>query len=234
MSNLVLDLIIVAVLILFAALGWHKGLVLTLCGLVAAFVAYAGASFVSQRFSEDIAVLVQPSIQVRLDQAVESALANSGEPSPSPLLPAAGEQEQPQLTASLEQVLRVLERSPLTAGFYQSVADAVRAGTLRVVTTATAAVAHYLAWQISRAGLFFLTFFLIVTAWALLSRALDLVCRLPVLRSFNEVGGLLLGLVKGALILVVVVGLVTLLGLIPEEVSAQTVLYRRFMIFQFP
>lgn len=235
MTYLILDLFIAAVLVLFAALGWHKGLVLTFCGLAAVFVAYAGASFVSQRFSEDVAVLFQTSIQIKLEQIAASSLADSGaaSPSPSPLLPVAGGEEQPEEAASLEQVLRALERFPLIAGIYGSVAEAVRAGTVQVVTTASAAVAHYLACQLTRAGLFFLTFFLIVLAWSLLSRALDLVCRLPVLRSFNEFGGLLLGLVKGALILLVVVELVTLLGVIPEDLSAQTVLYRRFMIFQF-
>ena len=236
MTNLVLDLLTIAVIALFALLGWHKGLVLTLCGVLVVFVAYFGATYVSETFSSNIAALIQPSIQNRLDLVVEQALTSDDEPSHTLLLPApdTGDQEEDPDAASLEQVMAALRRSPILTGMYESVAQAISDGAVKVITTASAAIAYYLAYQISRAGLFFLTFFLIVVVWSLLSRALDLACRLPVLRSFNEIGGLLLGLVKGVCILLAVVGLVTLLGVVPEEVSAQTFLYRHFMNFQLP
>lgn len=236
MTNLVLDLLIVAVIALFALLGWHKGLVLTLCGVLVVFVAYLGAAYVSETFSDNVAELIQPTIQNRLDLVVKQALPSDDEPSHAPLLPApeTEDQEPDPAAASLEQVMAALRRSSLLTGMYESVAQAISDGAVKVITTASAAISYYLACQISRAGLFFLTFFLIVVVWSLLSRALDLACRLPVLRSFNEIGGLLLGLVKGVCILLAVVGLVTLLGLVPEEVSAQTFLYRHFMNFQLP
>lgn len=237
MTNLVLDLLIVAVIALFALIGWQKGLVLTLCGLLVVFVAYFGAAYISETFSDDLAALIQPSIQNQLEAAVEQALPSGNAVSPSPLLPdldGAHDSEQEQVSASLSQVVAVLRRSALLAGMYEAVAKAVTDGAIQVVTTASAAIADYLAHQISRAGLFFLTFFLIVVVWALLSRALDLVCRLPVLRSFNEIGGLLFGLTKGVCILLAAVGLVTLLGLVPEDVASQTLLYRYFMNFQLP
>lgn len=236
MTNLVLDLLILAVIALFALLGWHKGLVLTLCGVLVVFVAYFGAAYVSDTFSDNVAELIQPTIQNQLDLAVERAMPSDDAPSHAPLLPApdTGDQEQDPDAASLEQVMAALRRSSLLTGMYESVAQAISDGAVKVITTASAAISYYLACQISRAGLFFLTFFLIVVVWSLLSRALDLACRLPVLRSFNEIGGLLLGLVKGLCILLAVVGLVTLLGIVPEEVSAQTFLYRHFMNFQLP
>lgn len=235
MTNLVLDLLIVAMIALFALLGWRKGLVLTLCGLLVVFVAYFGATFVSEAFSDDLAVLIEPTIQNQLDAAVEKALTSDSAAKPSPLLPYpdGSHTELPDpVPASLEQVMAALRRSPLLAGMYEAVAQAVTDGVVKVVTSASTAVAHYLACQISRTALFFLTFFLIVVVWSLLSRALDLACRLPVLRSFNELGGMILGIVKGCLILLAAVGLVTVLGLVPEEVSDQTFLYRLFMNFQ--
>lgn len=237
MTNLVLDLLIVAVIALFALLGWHKGLVLTLCGVLVVFVAYFGASFVSETFSDDLAVLIQPAIQNRLDTVVEASFPADSEPVHSSLLPDFSDpqdQEPDPVSASLEQVMAALRGSALLTGMYETLVRAVTDGAVKVVTSASAAVAHYLACQISRAGLFFLTFFLIVVVWSLLSRALDLACRLPVLRSFNEIGGLLLGLLKGIFILLAAVGLVTLLGIVPEEVSEQTFLYRYFMNFQLP
>lgn len=237
MTNLVLDLLVLAIIALFALLGWRKGLALTLCGLLVVFVAYFGATFVSETFGDHLAVLIEPSIRNRLDTALEKTMTTESAASPSPLLPdpdGSHTKEPDQLSASLEQVMAALRRIPSFARMYETVAHAVNDGAVKIVTTASAAVAHYLACQISRMALFFLTFFLIVVVWSLLSRALDLVCRLPVLRSFNEIGGLMFGLVKGVCILLAVVNLVTLLGLIPEEVSGQTFLYRHFMNFQLP
>lgn len=87
MTNLVLDLLILAVIALFALLGWHKGLVLTLCGVLVIFVAYFGAAYVSETFSDDLAELIQPTIQNQLDLVVEQAMPSDDEPSYAPFCP---------------------------------------------------------------------------------------------------------------------------------------------------
>lgn len=65
MISIVLDLVVLGVLVLFAVLGWHKGLILSLCGLIAFFVAFAGASFVSNEFGDSVSGVIQPYIQSR-------------------------------------------------------------------------------------------------------------------------------------------------------------------------
>lgn len=50
MSN-VLDIIIIAVVAVAAWRGYRKGLVMTLCGFLAVFVALAGATVVSNALS---------------------------------------------------------------------------------------------------------------------------------------------------------------------------------------
>lgn len=47
MISIVLDLVVLGVLVLFAVLGWHKGLILSLCGLSPFLWPLPGASFVS-------------------------------------------------------------------------------------------------------------------------------------------------------------------------------------------
>jgi len=82
--------------------------------------------------------------------------------------------------------------------------------------------------------LFFLSFFLILLVWRLVSHILDLACKLPVLRTLNGVGGLVIGLLKGILFLLVLVWLLSLLDVIPAEQAQQTYLYRYFLNFQLP
>ena len=52
MGAYLFDIIIVALLALFAWRGATKGLILSLCGLAAIFAAYLGAQFLSERFCE--------------------------------------------------------------------------------------------------------------------------------------------------------------------------------------
>ena len=52
MPSYIYDVIIIAILALFVWRGASRGLILTLCGLAAAFVAFFGARFVSSMFCQ--------------------------------------------------------------------------------------------------------------------------------------------------------------------------------------
>ena len=152
---LILDLVVVAVLVLFAWRGAVKGLVLTLCGLVAVLVAFGGAFFLSDRFSDDVAGLIQPYVQVHVEELLKNSMEESKEddeqPSSNLSIPSSGsDEEDDSLSASLDDVLKALGDSKLFAGLVQSVSDAIDEGVLAVVTTASAAVSAFLAAQIAR------------------------------------------------------------------------------------
>ena len=234
--SLLLDLAVIAVLAFCAWRGAVRGLVLTLCGLLAVLVAFGGAFFLSDRFSNDVATLIQPYIQVHVEELLENSVEEQhGESLPSSNLPIPGYAgDDDPIAASLDEVLRALGDSKLFAGLVQSVSDAIDEGVLAVVTTAAAAVSAFLAQQIARSGLFLISFFLILIVWWLLSHALDLAFRLPVLRTLNKSGGLLIGLAKGVLVLLVVCWALTVFDLVPLATAQQTFLFRHFMNFQMP
>ena len=142
------------------------------------------------------------------------------------------EQSNPTDQFTLEQALEALAQSPLFSGLHQALEDAVQNSVIQIVTTASAAIAGYLAGQIAKTGLFLVTFFLILLVWWLLSHALDLACRLPVLHTLNGAGGLVIGLLKGLILVLVVAWLLSLLDVLPRDAVEQTFLLRRFMNFQ--
>lgn len=234
MTPLILDILIVAVIALFAFLGWRKGMILSLCGLLAIFVAYAGATFISRTFSKDVANILQPAIQTRIEDLLDDALPPaSAVPPASSLLPDGSSAQDDLLeNATIRQALDALENSELFSGLQKNLEDAVRQGLVPVMSTAAASIASYLALQASQLILFYLSFLLIMIIWWLLSHALDLACRLPVLRTFNELGGLLIGILKGALILFAAVWFLSLAGIISEQTIQQTYLFRLYMNFQ--
>ena len=79
---------------------------------------------------------------------------------------------------------------------------------------------------LTRAVLFLVCFIAVLAAWTLLSRALDLAFRLPVLSTLNQWSGAAVGLVKGGVLLFIACWLFR--GLIPQEAVDQSILLRFF------
>lgn len=79
MDGLILDLILIAVVLLFAVLGARKGLVLSFCSLVAVLVGLLGGSFVSNWLTPPLAGQAAPMLEGFLqEQLASGALALSG------------------------------------------------------------------------------------------------------------------------------------------------------------
>lgn len=234
---LILDLAVLAILALCAWRGAVKGLILTLCGLLAVIVAYLGSTWIANQFSKPVSEFIQPYISGYVEELLENSLDQFTDSvtdnTPSLQIPSDGAQEFPvEIQATLGEVLTALQQSKLFNGLIQSVSDAVDVGSLTVTTSAVSAVAAYLSFQLARAGLFLLSFIFILVLWWLVSHMLDLAFKLPVLRTFNKAGGLLLGLVKGALVLLVACWAIRFFELVPLETAQQTWLFSYFMNFQ--
>ena len=210
---LLFDLIVLAVLVIFTLRGAWRGLVLSLCSLLAVVVAFAGASFLARTVSPMVAQALEPrfaaAIETRLEDALEQRVA---------------EGEQAVLTTEdvpLEGVLDILR----DMGLYQNLIGAVDRAVEQGVAV-TAAVAQSVAYLV----LFLAGFLLLLAAWTLVSRALDLVARLPGLHFLNKTLGGLFGLIQGCILLFVAAWLIQFSGhLIPEETVEQTRLLRFFM-----
>lgn len=222
-----IDIAILLTLAFFAWRGAKKGLVLTLFSLLSLFVAWYGASFVSANFSGPVANIIRPSIQVMLDGVLEEAFsdempdgaASSSDDAKATLPPSSAPAEEDLAgdTVTPQQILEVMAQLDLFTGLQEFVDEAIEQERIQVVTTASAAVSAYLAQLIASAGLFGATFLLITLVWFLVSRALDLAFKLPILSSINMACGALLGLVKGVLLILVVVWLAGLAGILTPE-----------------
>lgn len=221
----IIDIAIILVLAFFAWRGAKKGLILTLFSLLAVFVAFFGARAVASNFSQPVADILRPSIQHSIDgvltgQTPDSDLGPDADASPSadiPALPGYNPQEDdPSENFTIQEVLDLIGESELFSGLRVFLEEAVEEQVLEVTTTAAAAVAAYLAQLVANALLFGASFLLILLVWFLVSRALDLTFRLPILSAVNTVGGLLIGLVKGILLMLVVVWLARLAGFLTE------------------
>lgn len=217
MSPLIIDLLILAFLVIFAWLGAKKGLVLTVFSLLALFVAFFGAREISSRFADPVADIIRPSIQLTIDGILEGETPQGAAEQAAPEESGDGEGE-PAITRdfSLRQILTLLEEHGEYEGFQEYLDEAIRDNAVKVTGSTASAVASYLAGIIATAILFGASFVLILLVWSLASRALDLAFKLPILSAINSVGGLILGLVKGVVVVLVLVWLAKLAGWITE------------------
>ena len=211
--------------------GAKKGLILTLFSLLAIFVAFFGAKAVATNFAKPVANIIRPSIQLTIEGVITgktpadlpaaSPAPSGSQPDTSPA-PSESPEASPENSPAgngdftLQQILDLMGENEVFSGLRGFLEDAIEEKTLEVTTTAAAAVSAYLARLIATALLFGLSFLLILLLWFLISRALDLAFKLPLLSAVNGIGGGLIGLIKGALVVMVVVWLARLAGFITD------------------
>ena len=222
MAFLIADGLVLAVLLIFACIGARLGLILSLCGLLAFVVAFLGASFAARTLSPAVADALEPKFAAAIEEQLNESIRQQAEAGEAAVL---SPDDVP-----LEGVLDALREM----GFYETLINtvdrAVESGMTAVAASAAAAVAAAIAQSAAYLILFLLGFFLILLAWRLLSRALDLVARLPGLHFLNKTGGALFGLVQGCIILFVAAWLLQFFGqMLPRELVEQTVLLKFFM-----
>ena len=222
MAYLIADGLILAVLLLFALVGAHRGFILSLCGLLAVLVAFVGASFAARTLSPMVADALEPkfasAIEEQLNASIQQQVAEEGSAALSPD------------DVPLDGVLNALREMGFYETLINTVDKAVENGMTSVAASAAAADAAAIAQSAAYLILFLLGFALILIAWKLISHALDLVARLPGLHFLNKTCGALFGLVQACVLLFVAAWLLQFFGhVLPESLVNQTHLLKFFM-----
>ena len=228
MSFLIFDLILAIVLAATVFQGYRKGFVLTLCGFLAVFVAFLGATILSDALAEPVSQAVRPAIELNINSALEDSLNEQGLPLPEGSASSQGDTSLNILGEdfSLDQILELLGDSALVQHFSDAIHSAVTQGVLAVTSDVVASIAGYIALQIARGVLFVICFVLVLVAWHFLSHALNLAFKLPVLSTLNHWAGAGMGLIKGAALLFIACWL--LRSMIPQEAVDGTMLLHFF------
>ena len=212
----IFDVTLVLVLLFFFLRGRKKGLVLTLCGLVAVFVALFGARFLATHLSPLVADALEPRFMPHVEQYVDENLDKQ--------LDLLLNEEDPSF---LTNTLKAL-------GLYDGFADRVREllgeSTAQAVTGTAASLARAIAETVASVLIFILGFILIYVLWLALSRLLNLAARLPLIHGLNGLLGGLFGLGEGVLLLFLAAWVLKLAGgVIPEDIVSQSTVLNFFM-----
>lgn len=221
-TSVIIDAIILAVFLLYAWSGWRKGLFRTLAELAAAAAALLLAVQIAGAAAPALVDrTLRPAAHAAVEECVEDLIERNS-PSSSP------REELERVLESIPSRLVREKAGELLEGMDLSKETALAAGrealtdlSIRVVDTALDTVVL----QAVHAAVCVAAFLILLALLRLLIRALDALLKLPVpfLRSFNQAGGLLLGALKGAVVLCLLVWGLSRMGLVlTPEVLEET------------
>ena len=175
------DIVIAGVLVLAAAIGAWTGLVKSLAGVVIVVVAFIGASFVANAFSEPVAQWLGPVIE----EKILDKLATEN-------------------TTDAESMLAAFHfRGENLQQMVDEVLEKVKETGMDLLSAVSDSVAHSVAY----AAVYLAAFLVLLLVVWLLMKPVYLLVKLPVLRTANALGGGALGLVWGALLVFLAVWL---------------------------
>lgn len=221
MNYILFDAAIALILLVFLWRGHSKGFVLTLCGFLALFVAFLGASFAADLLAPTVSKAIAPAIEDGLLRNTIQSYYQFATPESS------AEADTFFSSLPLEDTVAALQGTALYKGLADAFQAAVEQGVAEVTTNAVRALAEFMALKIAHTILFLAAFVAILVGWWLLSHALDLAFKLPVLSTLNHWAGAAVGLLKGALFLFIAAWLLKD-SLIPAQAIEHTLLLKFF------
>lgn len=219
----VFDVILLVIVILCVIVGMRRGFVLTLCGVLSIVVALVGAKVAADQFSpvvtQAIAPRVETAIEARLSESVSDTVQNSTGWDGS------------DFDADLGGIPGIFQQSEAVQDAISGIQDSIQSGVDAAVQTAASSMAQEIAQPVAWGTVYVIAFVVILLLWNLISKALDLVAKLPVLHFFNRLLGGACGLIKGILIAGCICCLILRLGLLPGTMAQESVFLRLFSGF---
>ena len=224
-TALILDLLIVATMVFFSWRGWKKGLILTLFGLVAVFVALIGANFLAAHFEPAAADFLAPRFETMITDQFSHELEKEQE-------------SKPEISFDELPVSNLVVDFLKDVGLFESLAEdfstSVKETAQKSIESAAKLISVGLAKLVAKTLLFILFFAAILILWFIVSHLLDLVFKLPVLDTLNSTGGMVCGLVKALLIVWIAVLLFQLKSNLITAEAIQSSFILRFFIAYNP
>lgn len=219
MVFLIYDVLIVAVLAFFAVLGWRRGLLLSLCGLAVAIVAFLGAGVLADTLDDPVANAIQPSLASAIQESIGSHMESKPEGAAADPIDA------------LRDMGGLYEWAADALAETRETMDSVVLGTIQGVARSAA---QAIAVQIAHAILFVVAFVALFILLTVLLHVLDLVAKLPGLNFCNGLGGGVIGLIKGGIIVLVAVTALMASSFRPDPQTLESSYILRFFVTYNP
>lgn len=214
--TLIVDILAVAILVIFAIRGRKRGLIKTVAGILALVLAFWGASFLAEQTTP---YLSEKYVEPWLYDSIMPEISTGTEPAAPPATEAAA-------TDSIGNALSSIGFSDsFISSFFSDFAISLSDSMSQI----TSNVSQTLGSKITYAVLFIVFFLVLYLLFRLLANLINLLAKIPGINFVNRTLGLILGLIFGFLTILVLSYILTKIGILsPEQISDTYVL--RFLL----
>ena len=228
-----IDLGLLVVIILCTWGGYKKGLIGSIAGILAIVVALLGGSLLSSTYAHEVVPALEPFVNGYIDsqtnrqQALEKMGYGNSDLSLNDILAADPSLRYDYAYESIRSI-----------GFYQDraeeLADKAVDYSQQTGADMTTSVVNVLCDTITYVGGLTLAFLMILILLIAMANVGNLSFRLPNMENLDEIGGTVLGFIKGFVYCVLFCWMLSFFGIfIGKDTLAQTTLARFFLAFKF-
>jgi len=218
--TIILDSIVLVTLAYCTWKGWRRGLIMSVAGILALFIAFWGSNILAERYSPTFEDALRPFIGGVVDSSVDSIMDSA----------------QSTYTGSLltSEVQSISKNALGQLGILTSAADAIvkqiRGSAIQTADQLKSRLIDILVQKLAYVITLTVAFVLILIAITIISNILNVVVSLPVLKQLNGIGGLAFGFFKGILFVLAIGWVLRFAGFaIPEKTIESTILMKIFV-----
>lgn len=233
MLRLIIDIILLVIVALCTWSGYKKGLIGGIAGILAIVVALFGGSLVSSAYAHEVTPALEPFVSGYIDSQKnrDAILEELGYGNSDYSLEDILEQDPSLRYDYAYECLRGV-------GFYQQRAEELAERSVRYAeangVSMTQAVVDVLCDAVTYVGGLTICFLLILILLVAIGNVGNLSFRLPNMELLDEIGGAVLGFVKGFLYCILLCWLLSFFGIVlGKDTIANTTLARFFLAFRF-
>ncbi len=218
--SIIIDLVLVGILALCVWNGYRKGLILGIAGLLVLVVAFVGANVIARTYSSEFTPIVQPFISGFVDKAVTDTSSSEG----------TGTEYEGNSDAAYIKSIESLNKLGILGKAAASLAESVGDSVSNLGKNIRGAITEKLSEAICFLLVFVIAFLLIVIVFTIIANIINLVFRLPGLEFINNIGGMLMGFIKGLVFVFAISWVAQYLGfLFKDDTLEKTVLLKWLM-----
>lgn len=231
--HILIDLVLIAIVAFSAWKGYRKGLILGISGIIALIIAFFGARYVSNNYSQEFVSMLEPFVSGVVDSSLDKSDDNRLEDYEENALegetaqtaaPAKSQSEEYSITYETLKNLGILRNS--ADSLTEEITDTVKSAG----KTIRAAIVSTLSEKITYVITFALVFIMIVIVFTVLANIINLAFKLPGLDLLNGAGGLIFGLIKGMIFVYLIAWILSYLGVFIGKNLVDDSFFLRFLM----
>lgn len=232
--SLLIDIALVLIVVYFAWRGFRNGFIRGIFGILAVIIAIYGANLVAKAYSGDFTGMLEPFVSGIVDKAFtdvinpdeteagdEAQAADGAENTGGTNTETAGaENEKPKSVYDVS--FETLRKIGMTEGAAKHIAGKVSAKINAVGQRMSADLTETLCSALAYIAVFAVAFILIAIIFAVIGNIINLAFSIPGLESVDRIIGLVLGILKGLLLVFTLALVIRYLGLLAPETIGKT------------